>query len=224
MKYKSQEVNKIKLIDKQESYKVKVYEKIKEEIIIGNIPQGSDLNERKLSTELGISRTPIREALQMLSHDGWVVIKPYKGATVRTFDKEYIENVLKVRKALEILAVEDAIKHISDEDIEFLKKILDKQEYVTHNYNPTEFMRLDRIFHEKIYKMSNNEILINLLGNLNDIIRFFGIKVLQEKNRSLTTIIEHKNVLKAIIDKDIHSAKKYMEEHMNQTSNKIINT
>jgi DNA-binding GntR family transcriptional regulator len=85
-------------------------------------------------------------------------------------------------------------------------------------------MRLDRIFHEKIYKMSNNEILINLLGNLNDIIRFFGIKVLQEKNRSLTTIIEHKNVLKAIIDKDIHSAKKYMEEHMNQTSNKIINT
>lgn len=211
------------MIEKQLSYKFKVYEKIKEDIITGVIPQGEVLNERKLSEELGISRTPIREALQLLNRDGWILIETYKGAVVRTFDMDYVEKVLKVRKSLEILAVEDATNNANESDLEYMNSILDKQERSFIDYNPTDFMKLDRQFHEKIYAMSKNEILINLLGNINDIIRFFGIKALREPERNKSTLKEHRNILNSMVKKDVKSAKQDMEYHMQQTSANIYN-
>ena len=80
------------MIEKNVSYKYKIYEKIKEDIITGVYSQGEVLNERQLSETLGVSRTPIREALQLLSFDGWVVKEPYKGTVVRTFDIDYVMN------------------------------------------------------------------------------------------------------------------------------------
>lgn len=211
------------MIEKQQSYKFKVYEKIKEDIITGVIPQGEILNERKLSEELGISRTPIREALQLLNRDGWILIETYKGAVVRTFDMEYVEKVLKVRKSLEILAVEDATNNATEADLKYLNSILDKQEKSIIDYNPTDFMILDRQFHEKIYELSKNEILISLLGNINDIIRFFGIKALREPERNKSTLQEHRSVLNSMTKKDIKAAKQDMEYHMQQTSANIYN-
>lgn len=211
------------MIEKQLSYKFKVYEKIKEDIITGIISQGEVLNERKLSEELGISRTPIREALQLLNRDGWILNETYKGAVVRTFDMDYVEKVLKVRKSLEILAVEDATNNATEADLQYLNSILDKQEKSFIDYNPSDFMILDRQFHEKIYALSKNEILVNLLGNLSDIIRFFGIKALREPERNKSTLKEHRDVLNSMIKKDVKSAKHDMEYHMLQTSENIYN-
>lgn len=209
------------MIEKQLSYKFKVYEKIKEDIITGVIPQGEILNERKLSEELGISRTPIREALQLLNRDGWLIIETYKGAVVRTFDMDYVEKVLKVRGSLEILAVVDATNNATKADLEYMNGILDKQEKSFIDYNPTDFMILDRQFHEKIYALSKNEILISLLGNLNDIIRFFGIKALRQPERNKSTLKEHRDILNSMGNRDIEVAKKNMEYHMQQTSANI---
>lgn len=210
------------MIEKQLSYKYKVYQKIKEDIITGVYSQGEVLNERKLAEAMGISRTPIREALQLLNRDGWIVDEVYKGAVVRTFDINYVMNVQKVRKALEILAIEDTINNISEQHINKLSNILLKQEQSLTDYNPTAFMKLDREFHEKIYSFSNNDVLLNLLKNINDIIRYFGIKVLMVPERSITTLMEHKAILDAIKKKDIESAKKAMENHMLMTSNAIL--
>lgn len=210
------------MIEKQLSYKYKVYQKIKEDIITGVYLQGEVLNERKLAEAMGISRTPIREALQLLNRDGWIVDEVYKGAVVRTFDINYVMNVQKVRKALEILAIEDTINNISEQHINKLSNILLKQEQSLTDYNPTAFMKLDREFHEKIYSFSNNDVLLNLLKNINDIIRYFGIKVLMVPERSITTLMEHKAILDAIKKKDIESAKKAMENHMLMTSNAIL--
>lgn len=210
------------MIEKQLSYKYKVYQKIKEDIITGVYLQGEVLNERKLAEAMGISRTPIREALQLLNRDGWIVDEVYKGAVVRTFDINYVMNVQKVRKALEILAIEDTINNISEQHINKLSNILLKQEQSLTDYNPTAFMKLDREFHEKIYSFSNNDVLLNLLKNINDIIRYFGIKVLLVPERSITTLMEHKAILDAIKKKDIESAKKAMENHMLMTSNAIL--
>ena len=209
------------MIEKSLSYKYKVYEKIKEEIITGVYTQGEVLNERKLSETMGVSRTPIREALQMLSTDGWVVNEPYKGTVVRTFDINYVMNAQKVRRVLEILVIEDAVSKISDKNIQELNRILEKQEHWLENYNPKEFMKLDRQFHEKLYYLSKNEILQDLLKNLNDIIRFYGIKVLMVPERNKETLNEHKAILDAIKKRDIEKAKISMDYHLLKTGEAI---
>lgn len=209
------------MIEKQLNYKYKVYEKIKEDIITGVYPQGELLNERKLAEIMGISRTPVREALQMLEIDGWVINEVYKGAVVRTFDIDYVTNVQKVRRALETLAIEDTISNIEDAGIKELEDIISRQEESLKYYNPSAFMKLDRELHEKIYSFSKNDILLKLLNNLNDIIRYFGIKVLSVPERSVTTLEEHKAVVDAIKNKDMESAKKAMEHHMTMTTEAI---
>ncbi|SNT27294.1 DNA-binding transcriptional regulator, GntR family [Anaerovirgula multivorans] len=209
------------MIEKSISYKYKVYEKIKEDIIIGVYSQGEVLNERKLAETMGVSRTPIREALQLLNSDGWVVNEPYKGTVVRTFDVDYVMNAQKVRRVLEISAIEEAMNNIDDEDIKELTAVLRKQEECLNNYNPTEFMKLDREFHEKIYYLSKNDILFDLLQNFNDIIRFYGIKVLLVPERNKTTLIEHLNILDAIKERNVYLAKEAMDHHLLMTGKAI---
>jgi len=209
------------MIEKSLSYKFKVYDKIKEDIITGVYSQGEVLNERKLAETMGVSRTPIREALQLLNTDGWVVNEVYKGTVVRTFDVDYVMNAQKVRRVLEILAVEDAVANINDVEIIDLSNILNKQEHWLKNYNPTEFMKLDREFHEKIYYLSNNTILQDLLKNLNDIIRFYGIKVLMFPERNKTTLKEHQAILNAIKKRNANLAKEAMDYHLLMTGKAI---
>ena len=95
------------MIEKQLPYKYKVYEIIKEDILSGKYRAGEELNERELAETMGVSRTPVREAIQMLEHNGWVSIETYKGAVIRSFGRKYLADLMKVRTALELSAVED---------------------------------------------------------------------------------------------------------------------
>ncbi len=93
---------------------------------------------------------------------------------VRTFSKDYVNNLLSVRKSLEILAVEEAIKNITEDDMEALVHLFEEHEHSLNILNENEYMKYDSKFHEKICQISNNKINQNLLNNLNDIIRFYG--------------------------------------------------
>lgn len=211
------------IINEEElSYKKKFYEKIKENIITGKLCEGERLNERKLSNELGISRTPIREALQLLQKDGWVIIETYKGATVRNFDKKYVKDVLRLREVLEVLNIEDAISNVEREDISELDKIIEQQVDCMINYDPKEFMNYDIIFHRKLYSLSKNEPCTKILNNISDIVRFLGIKVLKLPDRNKNAILEHKNIFNAIKDNNKELAKIYMQIHMKETAKKLL--
>lgn len=212
------------MIEKTISYRYKVYEQIKEDIITGVYSQGEVLNERKLSEKLGVSRTPIREAFQLLNVEGWLVYEPYKGTIVRTFSEDYVNNLLSVRKALEILAVEEAIKNITEDDMEVLVHLFEEHERSLNILNENESMKYDSKFHEKICQISNNKINQNLLNNLNDIIRFYGIKSLKVNIRKKYTILEHKAILQAIIERDIDEAREAMEHHIHMAGKSIIHS
>lgn len=211
------------MIEKTISYRYKVYEQIKEDIITGVYSQGEVLNERKLSEKLGVSRTPIREAFQLLNVEGWLVYEPYKGTIVRTYNEDYVNNLLSVRKALEILAVEEAIKNITEDDIKDLSHLFEEHERSLNILSENESMKYDSKFHEKICRISNNKINQNLLSNLNDIIRFYGIKSLKANFRKKYTILEHKAILQAIIERDIDEAKEAMEHHIYMAGKSIKN-
>ena len=93
----------------------------------GVYPPGFVMNERKLSEELGISRTPIREGMQMLARDGWLQMETYKGTVVREFDPHYMWELTRVRSALELSAIEDAVKNVTEKDLKCLEEIQEKQ-------------------------------------------------------------------------------------------------
>ena len=209
------------MLEKQLPYKYKIYEIIKEGIMEGQYLPGDVLNERKLSEEMGISRTPIREAIQLLNRDGWIVFETYKGAVIREFDRKYIEEVMKIRKALEMLAVDDVCGNVSPKELEELEEILQAQRDLLDSYDAIEFIRLDRDFHRKLYELSQNETLMDLLSNFNDIIRYFGMKAIKREVRKTTTVQEHEAVLNALKKGDAAEAVEAMRVHMEETSENI---
>lgn len=205
------------MVQKAQPYKYQVYDEIKRGILKGQYMPGDVLTERKLSDEMGISRTPIREAMQMLAHDGWLVMETYKGAVVREFDLEYVLEVLKIRKSLEMLAVEDAVLNLTDRDLEELEEIAQCQRDMLNHYDEYDYIEMDRKFHQKIYELSHNRTLQGLLNNFNDIISFFGIRALKQKERKITTMEEHQKILDAVKSRDVGAAIRAMEDHMSKT-------
>lgn len=205
------------MVQKAQPYKYQVYDEIKRGILKGQYMPGDVLTERKLSDEMGISRTPIREAMQMLAHDGWLVMETYKGAVVREFDLEYVLEVLKIRKSLEMLAVEDAVLNVTDRDLEELEEIARCQRDMLNHYDEYDYIEMDRKFHQKIYELSHNRTLQGLLNNFNDIISFFGIRALKQKERKITTMEEHQKILDAVKSREAGAAVRAMEDHMSKT-------
>lgn len=206
------------MLEKKLPYKQKVYEIIKKEILNGHYAPGDVLNERRLSEELGISRTPIREALQMLEQDQWLKMEIYKGAVVREFDLKYMQDIGQIRKALETCAIEAAIEHITEEDIEKLEQIQNAQRKMVENFDVVSYIQMDRQFHVHIYDMSRNQELIHLLRNYYDIFRFLGTQaVMNTSERRITTLAEHQSVLDALKKRDVVEAVKAMRYHMEST-------
>ena len=206
------------MLEKQQPYKYKVYAAIKKDILQGVYAPGDILNERRLSEELGISRTPVREALQMLEQDGWLKIETYKGAVVREFDPHYMRNLSRIRTALEVCALEEAVAHITQKDLEELAGIQDMQKETLKNFDVESFITCDQKFHSYLYDLSQNQELIHLLRNYYDIFRFLGTQaVLSAKGRRHSTLKEHQKILDSLKSGDSAGAVQAMKVHMQNT-------
>lgn len=204
---------------KIKSFSDVAYEEIKNRIIKGIYKPGESLNERNISSDFGISRTPVREALQKLSLEGWIINEPYKKNQVREFNLDYIIEAQKVRSVLEVLAFKEASEKFTDDDLENLKNITKRQQEAL-DYD--EFIKIDREFHEYVYAKTENTLLISLMENINDIVRYFGLIAINLPNRNKETLEEHLNILKALELKDIKKIAKAVEIHMENTTNAII--
>lgn len=205
-------------MEKQLPYKHRVYKALKNEILSGHYKPGDVLNERKLSENLGISRTPVREALQMLEQDGWLQIETYKGAVVREFDWRYMQETAHIRSALEVCAIEGAAAHITESDLALLEQIQNEQRKVLENFDLEAFIMQDRRFHTCLYELSGNQQLVRLLENYYDIFRFLGTQaVMNSVERRLTTLLEHQAILDALKHRDTAEAVQAMKAHMHYT-------
>lgn len=206
------------MLEKQLPYKHKVYEVIKEEILCGRYAPGDTLNERRLSEELGISRTPVREGLQMLAQEGWLQMETYKGAVVREFELEYLRDVAQIRSVLESCAAENAARNITDEGIQQLEENQKAQQDSLSKFDVYDYMLLDRKFHTTISNYSGNKELIHLLQNYYDMYRYLGTQaVMNKEERRWTTLAEHQAVLDALKSHDPQKAVRAMNAHMKST-------
>ena len=145
-----------------------VFNTLRQAILRGELKPGERLMEIQLANKLGVSRTPIREAIRKLELEGLVLMIPRKGAEVAEITEKNMRDVLEVRKALEELAVQLACEKITAEEIEEMKKAAEEFRMILKNKDITEIAEADVRFHDIIYMATDNQKLILLLNNLRE--------------------------------------------------------
>jgi len=200
-----------------------IYEHLSNSIIEGIIRPGEKLLENDLSSQFGISRSPLRECFRILEGEGLVVIHPRRGVFVREFKSKDIENVFQVRAALEGLAASVAVQNIGKKEIGMFGHLIVEMEKALDKNDIKSFLGYNYTFHSIFIKLANNEVLERTLKNLGKGI-WLRIAFLYYKSPSGLYVSNrmHKGILKAFEEKDSLAAKKIVEEHMEQAKEELI--
>jgi len=199
-----------------------VLEAIREAIINGSLAPRERLMEIQLAEELGVSRTPVREALRKLELEGFIVMVPRKGAYVADLSFKDIADVFEIRAALESLAAGLAAERITDEEIEEMERsLVEKGDAINHN-DHEKLVEVDTRFHETMYKSSRNDRLVTIINNLREQIQRFRSTSLSFPGRMQKSLEEHRSILEAIESRDIQLAKQLAQEHIENAENVLI--
>ena len=158
-----------------------VFNTLRQAILRGELKPGERLMEIHLAQKLGVSRTPVREAIRKLELEGLVLMIPRKGAEVAEITEKNMRDVLEVRKALEELAVQLACEKITAEEIEEMKKAAEEFRMILKNKDITEIAEADVRFHDIIYMATDNQKLILLLNNLREQMYRYRVEYLKRE-------------------------------------------
>ena len=178
--------------------------------------------ESQLAGELGVSRTPVREAIRKLELEGFVVMIPRKGAYVAGISVKDIADVFEVRAALEALATVLAAERITEEELEELERILVRKAEIIEQQEIKLFIESDKKFHEILYRASRNQRLIQILTNLQDEVHRFRSVSLTSPGRMPEALDEHRKVVEALGDRDIARAEALAWEHIENAENSLM--
>lgn len=198
-----------------------VFESLREAIIQGHLKPGERLMEIQLAEEMGVSRTPIREAVRKLELEGFVVMVPRKGAFVAGISVKDIIDVFEVRAALEGLAAGLAAVRITNEELENLERSLWAYSEESSKRDITGIVHTDTNFHELIYKASRNDRLFQIIIHLKEQIQRFRTTSLSQPGRSKDAIDEHRKIVEAISDRNVDLAQSLAREHI-ETAEQIL--
>ena len=191
-----------------------VLDAIRQAIIEGDLKPRERLMEIQLAEELGVSRTPIREALRKLELEGFIVMIPRKGAYVADISFKDIADVYEIRAALEGLAAALAAERITDEELEEMERLLvGKAEAIAQN-DMEKLVDVDTRFHELIYQASRNERLFNIINNLREQIQRCRTTSLSVPGRMQQSLQEHRIITEAIQSRDTQYARQVAQEHI----------
>ncbi|HHV34788.1 MAG TPA: GntR family transcriptional regulator [Syntrophomonadaceae bacterium] len=199
-----------------------VFDALREAIIDGVLRPGERLMESQLAGELGVSRTPVREAIRKLELEGFVVMIPRKGAYVAGISVKDIADVFEVRAALEALATVLAAERITEEELEELERILVRKAEIIEQQEIKLFIESDKKFHEILYRASRNQRLIQILTNLQDEVHRFRSVSLTSPGRMPEALDEHRKVVEALGDRDIARAEALAWEHIENAENSLM--
>ena len=201
-----------------------VFTALREAIITGELKPGERLMEIKLANELGVSRTPVREAIRKLELEGLVIMTARKGAEVAPINEKDLMEVLEIRKTLEGFACELAAKNATKENIEHFNEINDLIDEAIRNDNIEEITKKDVEFHEAIYQITNNKRLIQMLHQLKEHIFRYRLEYIKDMKNKQTIVEEHNAIIQAIKKADEKNAKKEIEKHIEVQEKYILNT
>ncbi|HBE77022.1 MAG TPA: GntR family transcriptional regulator [Firmicutes bacterium] len=200
-----------------------VFESLREAIISGTLGAGDRLMEIQLAEEMGVSRTPVREAIRKLELEGLVVMIPRKGAYVAGISVKDIADVFEIRCALEGLAAELASERATDEELETMERYLIKISEDIDLGDLAKVVETDTDFHTLLYKLSRNSRLTQIISNLREQIQRFRTTSLSFPGRMKIALEEHRKIVEAISSRDGELARKLAEEHIENAENTMMN-
>lgn len=199
-----------------------VFETLREAIISGILKPGERLMEVQLAEELGVSRTPVREAIRKLELEGFVVMIPRKGAYVSDISFKDINDIFEIRGALEMLAAGLACERITEEELENLERLLVQKWDCLEKDDVKGMIEIDTQFHEALYRASRNDRLVQIISNLREQIQRFRSTSLASPGRMREAWEEHKKVVEAISERNIPLAQQLAAEHIDNAENSLL--
>lgn len=200
----------------------KVYRILKTEIVKRYLTPGTKLLEVKIAKQMGVSRTPIREAIRELAAEVFVKMSPNQGVIVSIASIEDIQEVLQIRSVLEGLAARLATKVINGEEIKELEKYIEQMEYYANKDNALAFSEMDVKFHELILNICRNNRLIQIRKNLSDQAHRYRIRSLSIPGRLKHSLKEHQEIVKALKRKDSEQADRLSQKHIKNVLKNIL--
>lgn len=199
-----------------------VFNTLRQAILTGELKPGERLMEIHLANRLGVSRTPIREAIRKLELEGLVIMIPRRGAEVAQITEKSLKDVLEVRRHLDALCAELACDRISEEEIERLKKACAEFESATATHDAKVIARADVELHDIIVRATNNERLISIVNNLSEQMYRYRFEYIKDESQHPRLVQEHREILDSIIKKDKASASKAARIHIDNQELSIM--
>lgn len=201
-----------------------VFQTLRQAILRGELKPGERLMEVQLANKLGVSRTPIREAIRKLELEGLVTMVPRKGAEVAQITEKNLKDVLEVRRALEELAVTLACERMTYRQLKQLRAAAEGFCQALAQSDVTAIAEADVRFHEIIYTATDNQRLIQILGNLREQMYRFRVEYLKNKEFHPRLVKEHGEIIEALEARDEDLAARRIVEHIDNQELVIIDT
>lgn len=195
------------------------FETIKDSIMNGSLICGKIYSENRISKDMGISKTPVHEALLELRHKGFIEILPKKGFLVKDLSEKEIRDIYGLRLALERVVVANAAQKSKEKDIIFLKTILDK---IKGGRDVMRFMVEAIGFHRYLAQLNGNDQIVNALNRVWDLCIWIGLKTLAPDTVLDEIVDRHFVLLDHIKNRNSKAAEAILEEHINISLDRIL--
>lgn len=195
----------------------RVFHKIRGDILNGKYKENDELRENTIGKELGVSRTPVREALRQLELEGLVTIIPNRGAYVTGISHKDIWDIYVIRSMLEGLCARWAVEHITDAQLDELEETILLSEFQMKKesgFSAEQVTALDGRFHSILYEASGSRILRHVLADFHNYVRTARRSSVVSEDRARKSIREHRQILRAIRDRDAEMAEQLANEHI----------
>lgn len=199
-----------------------VFNTLRKAILTGELQPGERLMEIHLANQLGVSRTPIREAIRKLELDGLVIMIPRRGAEVAQITEKELKDVLEVRRALDALCAELACDRITEEEKLQLKKACVEFEKATVTGDATTIAEADVKLHDIIVAATGNKRLIQLVNNLSEQMYRYRFEYIKDENQHNHLVDEHRMIYESIIKHDREKAAQAARMHIDNQEKSII--
>ena len=198
-----------------------VYEELKMQILTGRIEPGTRMMEIELAEEMGVSRTPIREAIRKLEKEGLVTIEPRKGAYASDVSTEDMVEILEVRQIMEGLAAELAASRVQEVQLDQLREAEERYNAAVASGDTEQMIKYDSQFHKMIVEASNNKTLMQLIEPLQEMALRFRYLYYHDLNRAMNMPHEHDEIIDAIAIGDQEQAKLAASMHIKRLKDAV---
>ncbi len=198
-----------------------IFDRIREDILNGRYVSGDKLVEIKLADELGVSRTPVREALKQLELDGLVDNIPNRGVVVKGISQEDIDDILTIRLCIEGLVGQWVAERISDQEIKGLEEIFDLMEFYSTKGDIDKLFELNTKFHETLYQITKSRYLESVLNDFQLFIKTARNNSLKSDGRMKDALEEHRMIINAIKKRDSDGTRQALINHISNSNENI---